>query len=62
MKSSEWTPLTLEGPIVNGSLEGLIGIEELTEYNSNTVIKAKVSIWLLLIFYNQCLFYIYIIF
>lgn len=28
-----WKPVTLEGPIFSSSVEGLIGIEELTNYN-----------------------------
>jgi len=28
-----WKPLTLEGAILSNDIEGLIGIEELTDYN-----------------------------
>ncbi|XP_011252205.1 ATP-dependent RNA helicase DDX24 [Camponotus floridanus] len=30
---SEWKPVTLEGTLVSNGIEGLIGIEELTDYN-----------------------------
>lgn len=29
-----WKPVTLEGAVLSGDVEGLIGIEELTNYNS----------------------------
>lgn len=59
-----WKPVTLEGTLLSSSIEGLIGIEELTDYNlersskkGKIVItevksteKKKVSIYLLFIF------------
>ncbi|GAB1870027.1 ATP-dependent RNA helicase [Camponotus japonicus] len=33
INDSEWKPVTLEGTLVSNGIEGLIGIEELTDYN-----------------------------
>lgn len=30
---NEWKPVTLEGTLLSNGIEGLIGIEELTDYN-----------------------------
>lgn len=30
--SNDWKPLTLEGSVFSGGVDGLIGIEELTDY------------------------------
>lgn len=38
IKSNGWKPVDLEGPILASSFDGLIGIEELTDY---TVTKGK---------------------
>lgn len=33
VKDSEWKPVILEGTILSNDIAGLIGIEELTDYN-----------------------------
>lgn len=33
MNDSEWKPITLEGTLLSNGIEGLIGIEELTDYS-----------------------------
>lgn len=57
-----WKPVTLEGTLLSNSIEGLIGIEELTDYNLErsskkgklvtvevkSTEKKKVSIYLLI--------------
>lgn len=61
---NEWKPVTLEGTLLSNGIEGLIGIEELTDYNlersskrGNIVTtevkstqKKKVSVYFLFIF------------
>lgn len=32
-QASGWKPVTLEGTLLSNGIEGLIGIEELTDYN-----------------------------
>jgi len=32
-RDSDWKPVTLEGTLLSNNIEGLIGIEELTDYS-----------------------------
>jgi len=32
-RDSDWKPVTLEGTLLSNDIEGLIGIEELTDYS-----------------------------
>lgn len=62
VNNNEWKPVTLEGTLLSNGIEGLIGIEELTDYNlersskkGKTVItevksteKKKVSVYFLI--------------
>lgn len=44
LKNKGWKPVKLEGPIVANDLDGLVGIEELSNYNLKAVPKPnKVS-------------------
>lgn len=38
-KKGGWKPVRLEGPIMSDNLDGLIGIEELHDYDFDTVNK-----------------------
>lgn len=42
LKKGEWKPMRLEGSIVSDNLDGFIGIEELHEYDFNTVNKVRI--------------------
>lgn len=43
MKNSQWKDIQIEGSVLtdSGNLEGLIGIQELTDYDINTVTKGQ---------------------
>lgn len=43
-EESKWNPIVLDSSFLKGDIEGLVGIEECTDYNLSYVVQESVSI------------------